>query len=51
MTITHDNHSSTITYNDEEWEFIDSLPEHIRRKIYMGLLTPYDFKPFIDKHE
>lgn len=53
MKITYDNNSniSTIEYNDEEWDFIDTLPEAIRRQIYMGIVTPYDFKPFINAHE
>ena len=30
-------------YNEEEWDYIDTLPKEAQRKIAIGLATPYDY--------
>lgn len=30
-------------YNEGEWNYIDTLPKDVQRKITMGLATPYDY--------
>lgn len=36
-----------IIYDNDEWDFIESLSEQQQRQIRRGLLTPYDlgYKP------
>ena len=43
MRITHDKNSSTIEYNNAEWDFIETLDETVKRYIRMGLATAYDY--------
>lgn len=42
--------NNVITYDDEEWAFIETLNEVAQRNIRRGLATPYDYgyKPQLD---
>lgn len=47
MTVTHEVingiPTSTTTYNEEEWAFIDTLPQIAQNYIMRGLATPYTY--------
>ena len=44
MTNTWTNTSCVVTeYTDAEWDFIETLTQDAKRRICMGLATPYDY--------
>lgn len=43
MTIERIATGYCITYDDDEWDFVETLPEDCIRNIKRGLLTPYDY--------
>lgn len=43
MTIEKTATGHCITYNDDEWDFIEKLSSAERRNIMLGLCTPYDY--------
>lgn len=43
MTIKRINQGFETIYDDDEWDFIETLPENCKRNILRGLATPYDY--------
>ena len=43
MKVETSNNTSITSYNNDEWDFIDTLDEVAKRYIRMGLTTPYDY--------
>lgn len=43
MITKYSKNGSETVYNDDEWNFIENLPENCKHNILRGLATPYDY--------
>ena len=43
MKIEKIDNGNVISYDNDEWDFIDTLDEKAKRYIRMGLATVYDY--------
>ena len=43
MTVEYGNNQATITYDNDECEFVKTLDDIAQKNIRRGLATPYDY--------